>query len=281
MSSTIVTPAPHQRRPLTLWISAGVLCLWGLVAILAPLLAPHDPTAFVSDEPFMRPQPGMWLGSDYLGRDILSRLIVGTQLTLFMALVATCLASIVGATLGVLAAIYGGWVDTLLSRMVDVILSLPKIIVGLVVLAALGPSIAVIVGLAASVYAAGVFRVARALGLDLVKLDFIRVANARGESKLWILFGEMLPHILQPLAADFAVRMSFAVLFMSSLSFIGLGVQPPLSDWGGLVRENLDGLAASSLAPIFPAVAIAATSIALNLLVDALGEKHEQGTTGR
>jgi len=281
LSEVALRSVPRRRHPKTLWISAGVLCICAMVAIFARLLAPHDPTAFVSDEPFVRPQPGIWLGSDYLGRDILSRLIVGTQLTLAMALAATCLASFAGSTLGLLAAIYGGWIDTLVSRVVDVVLSLPKIIVGLVVVAALGSSITVIVVLAAVVYSAGVYRVARALGLDLVKLDFIRIARARGEGILWILFGEMLPHVIQPLAADFAIRMSFAILFLSSLSFIGLGVQPPLSDWGGLVRENLGGLAESSLAPIFPAMAIATTSIALNLLVDAVSDEHEQGTVSR
>ena len=281
MSEIALRATSWKRWPKTLWVSAGVLSVCALVAVFAPLLAPHDPTAFVSDDPFAKPQPGMWLGSDYLGRDVLSRLIVGTQLTLAMALAATCLASFAGSTLGLLAAIYGGWIDTLISRLVDVILSLPKIIVGLVVVAALGSSITVIVTLAAVVYAAGVYRIARALGLDLVKLDFIRVARSRGESTRWILFGEMLPHVVQPLAADFAIRMSFAILFMSSLSFIGLGVQPPLSDWGGLVRENLGGLAASSLAPIFPALAIAATSIALNLLVDAVGDEHEQSMVAR
>ena len=223
----------------------------------------------------------MWLGSDYLGRDILSRLIVGTQLTLAMALAATAMASVVGGSLGLLAATFGGWVDALISRVADVVLSLPKIIVGLVVVAALGSSVGVIVVLAAVVYAAGVFRITRALGFDLVKLDFIRIARARGEGTLWILAGEMLPHVLQPLAADFAIRMSFAILFMSSLSFVGLGVQPPQSDWGGLVRENLGALASGSLAPIYPALAIAATSIALNLLVDSLSDRHEQGTSRR
>jgi peptide/nickel transport system permease protein len=281
LSEIALCAIPKQRWPKTLWVSTGVLSLCAVVAVFAPVLAPHDPTAFVSDGPFARPQPGIWLGSDYLGRDVLSRLITGAQLTLGMAVAATCLASFAGSTLGLLAAIYSGWIDALISRVVDVILSLPKIIVGLVVVAALGSSITVIVILAAVVYAAGVYRVARALGLDLVKLDFIRIARARGESTLWILFGEMLPHVVQPLAADFAIRMSFAILFVSSLSFIGLGVQPPLSDWGGLVRENLGGLAESSFVPIFPAIAIAATSIALNLLVDAMGDEHEQATVAR
>lgn len=277
-TATLGTPRePHW--PATLWVSAAVLAVLLTVGLAAPWLAPHDPTEFVSDDPFVRPRAGIWLGSDYLGRDLLSRLIAATRITLAMAIAATVLASLVGGTIGLFAAIRGGLVDTLVSRVVDVVLSLPKIIVGLVVVAALGSSVKVIVLLAAVVYAAGVFRIARALGNDLVRLDFIRVARARGEGLGWILFGEMLPHVIRPLVADFAIRMSFAILFMSSLSFLGLGVQPPMADWGGLARENLQGLAGGSFAPIFPALAIAAASIALNMAVDALGE-HQDDVAG-
>ncbi|MBL0406162.1 ABC transporter permease [Microvirga aerilata] len=271
----------HRREmKLTLWISMFIIGLCTLVAIFSPWIMPHDPTEFVTDEPFGSPQVGIWLGSDYLGRDLFSRLIDGTRTTLVMALAATALAHLLGDTLGLLAALRGGWVDAVISRVADLILSLPKIIVGLVVVAALGPSIVVIVILAAIVYAAGVFRIARALGSDLVNMDFIKVAKSRGEGTGWILFAEILPHVAQPLAADFAIRMSFAILFMSSLSFLGLGVQPPLADWGGLVRENLGGLAAGSLVPIFPAIAIAVTSVALNLFVDSLDEhqRKQKGT---
>jgi peptide/nickel transport system permease protein len=274
-------PPRARRRTASFWISAAVLALVVLVAVFGPWLAPFDPTGFVSDDPFVAPRVGVWLGSDYLGRDILSRLITGTRLTLGMALAATALASLSGSIIGLLAAIRGGWFDAVVSRAVDVILSLPKIIVGLVVVAALGSSITTIVTLAAVVYAAGVFRIARALGNDLIKLDFIRLARARGEGVGWILFGEMLPYVIQPLAADFAIRVSFAILFLSSLSFLGLGVQPPLTDWGGMVRENLGGLAGATFAPIYPALAIACTSIALNLLVDSITEHSEREAGSR
>lgn len=271
-------PAARARRPASFWVSVTVLAIVAFAAAAGPWIAPYAPTEFVSDDPFTAPRAGMWLGSDYLGRDILSRLIVGTRLTLGMAFAATVLASLCGSVIGLLSAIHGGWFDAIASRIVDIILSLPKIIVGLVIVAALGSSITTIVMLAAVVYSAGVFRIARALGSDLVKLDFIRVARARGESIAWVLFGEMLPHVIQPLAADFAIRVSFAILFMSSLSFLGLGVQPPLTDWGGMARENLGGLAGASFAPIYPAAAIAICSIALNLMVDALNEHNERET---
>ncbi len=258
------------RMTPTLVFSAVVLAGFALVAVVSLVALPHDPFDFITDEPLMPPAIGMWLGSDYLGRDVLSRLMDGTRITLFMALTATLLAHLVGDTLGLLAAVRGGFIDTVLSRIVDVILALPKIIVGLVVVAALGSSIPVIIGIAAVVYSAGVFRIARALGNDLKEMDYIKLARSRGEGMGWILFGEMLPHVVRPLATDFAIRASFAILFMSSLSFVGLGVQPPMADWGGMARENLGGLSTNPLAAVGPAVAIALVSIALNLLVDAL-----------
>jgi peptide/nickel transport system permease protein len=262
-----------RRISATLIFSVAVLALFVLCALVSLVWLPQDPFDFVSDMPFAPPAGGMWLGSDHLGRDVLARVLDGTRITLFMALTATLLAHLLGDTLGLLAATRGGWVDMVLSRIVDVILSLPKIIVGLVVVAALGTSIWVIIGIAAVVYSAGVFRIARALGNDLREMDYIQLARSRGERSGWILFGEMLPHVVSPLATDFAIRTSFAILFMSSLSFVGLGVQPPMADWGGMVRENLGGLSTNPLAAVAPAMAIALVSIALNLLVDALGDE--------
>ncbi len=263
-----------RRHRMTLFgFSSAVLAVVAVLALLQPFLPLHDPTAFVSDEAFARPSAQYWLGTDFLGRDLFARLLESARLTLGMALLGTILAHLIGDTLGLLAAMRGGWVDAVLCRIVDVVLSIPKIIAGLVVLAAVGPSMTAIVCLTAVVYAAGVFRIARALGKDLVSQDFIIVARSRGEGLGWILFGEMLPHVVVPLAADFALRMSFAILFMSGLSFLGLGVQPPLADWGGLARENLDGLQIGSWAAVYPAAAIAVVAIALNLFVDGLAER--------
>ena len=267
--------AVRRQLPWMLWCSATLLGLCVLVGVFAPYLSPHDPTKFISYDGFESPSATAWLGTDYMGRDLFSRLLGGTRLTLSMAFVATVIAHVIGDTLGLLSAIRGGTVDVVLSRIVDVALSLPKIIVGLVVVAALGSSITTIVTVAGLVYSASVFRIARACGRDLVAQDFVVAARARGEGSWWILFGEMFPHVVRPLAADFAIRMSFAILFLSSLSFLGLGVQPPLADWGGLVRENLDGLGSGSMAPIYPAVAIALVSISLNLLVDTIGELQD------
>jgi peptide/nickel transport system permease protein len=274
--SAIVEHGP--RRPWSLVIGLIVVTTSVLVAVLGPFLVQHDPTAFVSSDAFIPSGPIAWLGTDYLGRDLLSRLIAGTRITLAMAFAATFFAHILGDTLGLLAAIRGGIADAFISRLVDVLLSLPKIIVGLVVVAALGSSTSILIAVAGIVYASGVFRVARALGADIVVMDFVRAARARGERLPWLLFGEVLPNVALPLATDFALRLSFAILFMSSLSFLGLGIQPPNADWGGLVRENLSGLSAGSFAPIFPALAIAAVTISLNLIVDSLGDRRYRDT---
>lgn len=273
-ADTNAYPDAKKRKPQPiLWISALVLLICALVAVFAPYLQPYDPTEFISYTPFEPSSAQAWLGTDALGRDVLSRLIGGTRLTLMMAISATLIAHLIGNVLGLYAAVQGGWIDMVLCRLVDVILSLPKIIVGLVVVAALGSSIEVIVIMTGLVYSASVFRIARSLGLDVSQQDFVSAARARGEGVVWIIFGEILPHVVYPLAADFAIRVSFAILFMSSLSFLGLGVQPPFADWGGLVRENIEGLANGAYASIYAALAIAVVSVALNLLVDATGEE--------
>ncbi len=272
--NTAMTTKRRVRRPkaLTFWGSIAVLTAACLVAIFAPLLAPYDPSEFVSYTPFEPASPGIWLGTDALGRDVLSRLIGGSRLTISMALSATMLAHVIGDSLGLYAAVKGGWIDSVLCRIVDVMLSLPKIIVGMVVVAALGASIQVIIIVTGLIYSASVFRIARALAQDVKQQDFISAARLRGESTSWIIFGEIAPHAAYPLAADFALRISFAILFMSSLSFLGMGVQPPLADWGGLVRENIEGVAAGAYASAYAALAIALVTVALNLLVDTLGE---------
>ncbi|MFV0475778.1 MAG: ABC transporter permease [Pikeienuella sp.] len=255
--------------------SIFILTFFAGLALLSFFWTPHDPTEFVTDLAFAPPGPGIWLGSDQLGRDVLSRLIDSTRLTLGMALTATFLAHLIGDALGIFAAVRGGVVDAVLSRAVDVVLVIPKIIIGLVVVAALGPSIPVVIGLAAVVYGAGVYRFARALGRDLVSMDFITVAKSRGEGHGWIVFGVILPHVIGPLASDFALRMSFAILFLSAMGYIGLGVQPPDADWGKMAHEGMEGLSTNPWAAIAPALAIALVSIALNLLVDSVSGRKE------
>jgi peptide/nickel transport system permease protein len=203
-------PARKKARKLSLpvVIASTILSCWTLVALIGPLITPHDPTGFVANDGFVQVEGVTLLGTDYLGRDLFSRIIDGTRITLFTAFVATLLAHGLGSSFGILATVQGGWLDTLLSRIVDIVLSLPKIIVGLVVIAATGPSLTVLILVTGVVYAAAVFRIARALSADVAQLDFVRAARARGESALWLIGGEILPNIAVPLAADFALRCS-------------------------------------------------------------------------
>lgn len=254
--------------------SAAVLAMWVVVAMLAPVLAPHGQGDLVSDNTFDGPMPGALLGTDYLGRDILSRLLYGAGTTIGMGVAATALSHLLGISLGFIAALRGGLTDTVLSRVNDALLSIPHIMLGLVVIAALGSSIPVLIVTTGAMYASAVFRIARALAMDQTATEYVEVARARGEGTYWILRHEILPNVSIPLLTDFAIRLSFIILFMSGLSFLGLGVQPPMADWGSMVRENMEGLRSGSLATIVPAAAIASVTVALNLLVDGVTSRH-------
>jgi peptide/nickel transport system permease protein len=256
------------KPSLSAWAGIGIVAFWVLIALAGSYLAPFKESDFVSDDVFVIPGKSFLLGTDYVGRDILSRLLHGTRLTLGMAVIATLIASAVGSIVGILAAIKGGWTDMFISRIDDALLSVPGIMMALVVVAALGSSIPTLICTTGLIYACSVFRIARALGMDIMVLDYVEVARGRGESIWWILMYEILPNAAMPLLVDFGIRLSFAIRFMSSLSFLGLGVQPPYADWGGMVRENLIGLSAKSIAPIIPALAIASLTIGLNLIVD-------------
>lgn len=263
------------------WVGVSVLFFWTIVALFGPLFAPYDQADFPSDESFLSTGGAFVLGTDYLGRDIFSRIIYGARLTVGMAFLGTTIATLVGSTLGLFAAIKGGWVDMVISRLNDALLSFPTIMMGLVVIAALGSSIPLLIIITGLIYASSVFRIARALGMDLRLMDYVEVARARGERMSWILFHEVLPNALTPLVVDFGIRLSFAILFMSGLSFLGLGVQPPQADWGSMVRENMSGLPSGSMASIYPALAIASLTIGLNLIVDDFSARSSRGLSRR
>ena len=265
---------PIARRRLSLpllGLLSGILvlaCL--LLALLGPVLAPHPPGQIVSPTVFAPPSRVFPLGTDYLGRDMLSRLLVGARYTVGTALPAALLASLLGTGLGMLAAVRGGLTDAVISRAMDTLISFPSLIFSLVIVAALGSSLAVLVGTAAVIYMPGCYRIIRAVAVDIETKDFVRAARARGERTSDIMRHEILPNIVTPVVTDFGLRFMFIVLLVSNLSFLGLGLQPPLSDWGGLVRENLSGLSVGAPAVILPAVAIAVLTVSVTLLVDNL-----------
>ncbi|MDA8048960.1 MAG: ABC transporter permease [Rhodospirillales bacterium] len=217
------------------------------------------------------------LGTDYLGRDVLSLILYGARYTIGLALAATALAAGSGVVLGSLAAASGGTLDAVLSRAMDTLISLPGLMFALVMVAALGSSVPVLIATAAVIYTPGAFRIARSLAVDINAMDFVVVARARGEKTHTIMFEEILPNMVLPVLTDFGLRFVFIVLLLSSLSFLGLGIQPPAADWGSLVRENIQGLGYGAPAVIMPAVAIATLTIGVNLLIDGFagGRRRE------
>jgi len=254
-----------------LTVSAAIgICLTSLFvlsAIFAPLIAPYPLEQAVGGV-WESPSAQHWLGTDTIGRDILSRLIYGGQITIFVALASSLLAFSLGAFFGFLAAVKGGWTDQILSRIVDLMMAIPSLIVALVILSVLPLNLTVLILVMGILDATRVFRLARAVAMDIAVMDYVEAAKLRGEGQGWVIFREILPNALSPLVAEFGLRFIFAVLFISTLSFLGLGVQPPLADWGGMVKENKDGLIYGKAAALMPAAAIAALAISVNLVAD-------------
>jgi len=263
-----VTATRRHSLPVSLWIAIAVLAAWIVVALVGPALAPHGEGQVLGNDSFAPPGAFGLLGSDYLGRDLWSRLLFGARRTLGLAAIVAMLAFTIGVGAGFLAAIVGGWLDTTLSRLNDALLAFPSLILALIVIAALGTSVPILVATVALIEATRIYRIARALAMDVLVMDFVDAARARGEGALWIMRSEILPSVTTPLAAEFGVRYVYAILFISALSFLGLGVQPPGADWGVMVRENLQGLLFGSFAPVIPAAAIASVTVAINLMVD-------------
>jgi peptide/nickel transport system permease protein len=249
-------------------ISLFIIVLSVFLVIFGPLVSPYTEAEILTDESFQTSSKAMMLGSDFLGRDILSRLLYGIRVTLSVALAISVLSFLIGATFGFMAASLGGWADTVMSRIIDALISFPSIIIALIVVSSLGSSFPVLIITVALIDATRVFRVARALGMNIIVQDYIEAARVRGEGMGWIIFHEMLPNTRAPLAAEFGIRFTYAILFNSALIFLGLGVQPPHADLGLMVKENIQGLLFGSFAPLYPALCIGAVTISVNLFVD-------------
>jgi peptide/nickel transport system permease protein len=247
-----------------------VLALWVAVAIYACFL-PDSALGEMSDAGVFQGMSAQhWLGTDYLGRDMLTRIVAGTPYTLGVAFAATLIACGVGAVLGLLAAVTGGAFDAALSRVLDTLVSIPSKMFALVVIAGFGSSVPLLIAVAAIVYTPGAYRIIRSLAVNINAMDFVLVARARGERRGYIMRREILPNITGPLLADMGLRFVYALRLLASLSFLGLGVQPPMADWGSLVRENLGALPMGGVSVLAPALAIAMLTIAVNMVIDNL-----------
>ncbi|MEP0155984.1 ABC transporter permease [Pseudophaeobacter sp.] len=270
-----------KNIPISAMIGLFFTALYFLAAIFAPLIAPYGMAEVVGDvwepsrveimlgiAPDGVTEANYWLGTDNIGRDLLSRMIYGGRTTIFIATAATILSFTLGSTLGFFAAVAGGWVDQGLSRFVDLVMSIPTLIFALVVLSVMPVTVPVLILVMGLLDSTRVYRLARAVAVDIEVMDYVEAARLRGEKTAWIIFREILPNALSPLVAEMGLRFIFMVLFVSTLSFLGLGIQPPEADWGGIVKENKDGIVYGIPAALMPAFAIATLAISVNLVAD-------------
>lgn len=256
-----------SRIPISALIGLVFTGAYFLASLFAPFIAPYGMAETVGDvwEPMSRTH---LLGTDSIGRDLLTRMIYGGRTTIFIATMATLLSFTTGAVLGFLAAVIGGWIDQVLSRFVDLMMAIPSLIFALVVLSVMPVTIPVLIMVMGLLDSTRVYRLARAVAVDINVMDYVEAARLRGEGRIWIIFREILPNALSPLVAEMGLRFIFMVLFVSTLSFLGLGVQPPNADWGGIVKENKEGIVYGIPAALVPAFAIATLAISVNLVAD-------------
>jgi peptide/nickel transport system permease protein len=256
-----------KRAPLTAWFGMAVIAFYAVIAIFAPIIAPYSESAIVAAQ--YEPWSSQFVfGTDQLGRDMLSRLIFGARNTIGIALLTTSLSFLIGGTLGLLAATLGGWTDQLLARLVDILMAIPQLIFALMLLSIFGSSVINLILIIAVLDSTRVFRLTRAIAMNVVVLEFVEAARLQGEGLRWIMTREVLPNILPPLVVEFGLRFCFVFLTISALSFLGLGIKPPTADWGSMVRENATLINYGDVTPLLPAGAIALLTVAVNFVVD-------------
>ena len=261
------------KSPLTARFGLVVILAYVFVALFAPFIAPYG-EAEVFPIPYAPWSSEFIFGTDQIGRDIFSRLIYGARNTVGIAVATTALAFIIGGVLGLAAAIARGWLDLLLSRTVDVLMAIPSLIFALVLLSIFGSTVTNLIIIIAVLDSTRVFRLTRAVSINVVVMDYVEAARLRGEGLVWIMRREILPNIMPPLIAEFGLRFCFVFLTIAALSFLGVGIQPPTADWGSMVRENASLIQfaqydiKAGLTPLLPASAIALLTVAVNFVVD-------------
>jgi len=288
--SEILVPAPSPGRALVRalrsfallrespvgMVGAALILFWVVVALLAPVLAPFDPLATL--QPFARPGTvyakggTFWLGTDHIGRDILSRIIWGSRTVLMYAPLATLCAYVVGIAMGLAAGYRLGWWDLVLSRLSDIILSFPVLVLYIIIIATIGASGLNIVIAITFASAPGIMRIVRGLVLDLRNRDYVAAAQTRGESPLYIMLVEILPNARGPLIVDACLRLGYVIITIGVLGFLGLGLPPPDPDWGGMINETRQMALAFPYMTVYPCLAISSLILGFNLLADGLRE---------
>lgn len=276
----------EELRPPSAWravlgstqgrIGLGLAALLLFIIIFGRFFTPYAPNAILA-KPLETPNAIHLLGTDSLGRDTLSRLLVGGSAIILIPIIAVSLACLSGATTGMLAAYRGGKIDASITRLFDLLLALPPLVVVLAAIAAFGPSKLVLVISIMAVYVPRMGRIARGATQGVVTSEYVAAAQARGERTAAILFREILPNVMAPITADYALRVTYGVIFVASLNFLGLGVQPPTADWGVMVSGAYQYINVDPVATLAPAAMIALLSVALNLLAEALTQHVTHG----
>lgn len=262
-----------KKAPPTAWFGMIVIGIYFIVAVFAPIIAPHG-EAEIFPAPYSPWSNEFIFGTDQIGRDIFSRLIYGARNTIGIALATTLLSFFIGGSLGLIAAINRSWLDQLFSRLVDVLMAIPSLIFALMLLSIFGSNTWSLIFIIAVLDSTRVFRLTRAVSMNVVVMDYVEAARLRGERLGWVMRREILPNILPPLVAEFGLRFSFVFLTIAALSFLGVGIQPPTADWGSMVRENASLIQFAkydikgAITPLLPAGAIALLTIAVNFVVD-------------
>lgn len=247
-----------------------IVLLVFLAVAIGPMVAPHDPEQMSILARYKPPSASYWLGTDQYGRDIFSRLLIGSRATVVMAVLATLAGTLIGAFVGTASAFVGGRVDEFIMRTVDAVMSIPSLLFALLVVTLLGSSTVNALVAVAIAFAPGMARITRSVALLVRKQDYVSAAIARGESSAFIIRREMLPNVIAPIIVETTIRVSFAVMLFATLSFLGLGAQPPAAEWGLMVAEARQYMHLSAYILIWPSVAIAITAIGFNLLGDGL-----------
>lgn len=280
--TAVKTKTPWQRmraawsiisRSRVAVIGLSIITFWVLVAVLAPVLAPHDPLSQDSSAINHKPSSHYLLGTDHLGRDILSRLIHGTRTILILAPASVLTSVAIGTVLGLMAGYFGGLIDEVVMRFLDAVMAFPAILLYLIIIAAIGASAINVVIAITFVGTPGIARLVRSLTLDIRTRDYIRAAETRGESPFYIMFVEILPNVRGPLIIDALLRVGYAVFAIGTLGFLGLGLPPPEPDWGGMVADARKFIWINPLGVLWPILAIASLVVGLNLFADGLREE--------
>ncbi len=262
-----------KKSPWTARFGMLIIIIYAILAIFAPFIAPYG-EAQVFATPYAPWSSEFIFGTDQIGRDIFSRLIYGARNTVGIAVATTILAFLIGGALGLIAAINRSYLDQALSRLVDVFMAIPSLIFALVLLSIFGSTVLNLIIIIAVLDSTRVFRLTRAVAINVVVMDYVEAARLRGEGLGWIMRKEILPNIMPPLIAEFGLRFCFVFLSIAALSFLGVGIQPPTADWGSMVRENASLIQfaqydlKAGLTPLLPASAIALLTVAVNFVVD-------------